>query len=624
MEIVNLKGTYLNLKIFIAEIRNLDTNDINTFNDSFKKLWELKYESLQDELNQFTNELLQNAFFASAFAEYGINSNSGFFTEISAKLKHKILPVNLPDDELSHYISFLLDESDDYIWLNKISLQNWQHLFNSIGEIAPQNEVKLQIQICNALTILCNRLTTLAIDPVLSIKFPNIDDLGSPFFNLSYQLNVATNLITSLTGNEVDAILIERINKSITAIESLFITIQQDIKESGTSLNLIFLLKRGQQHIERIKLLSQLLFTKKQQERAIHSAQIICLLVEAEKLKNSIRQFFKTHIQLLAFRVVSHTSKKGESYIGFNRAENKALFKSAMGGGLVVVFLVYIKHFIHQLHLSLFFEGLLFGLNYGLGFVIMHLLHFTLATKQPALTASFIAENIENSDEKSNKSKKVFSQILRSQFVSLFGNLVIVIPLCFISAYFIFINWDLKIFSSAEAHQVMMSNHLFYSLSLFYAVITGVFLSLSSLVIGYIDNKVIYAQIGLRIEKHPAIIKKYNPEKRKEIALFFENNLGAIVGNLFLGFSLGMAGNIGAFIGIPFDIRHITISAGNFSLALLNYKMHDWALILIVFFSIILIGIINIMVSFLISFILACGSRGLSWKQSIKLLLKAA
>jgi site-specific recombinase len=115
-------------------------------------------------------------------------------------------------------------------------------------------------------------------------------------------------------------------------------------------------------------------------------------------------------------------------------------------------------------------------------------------------------------------------------------------------------------------------------------------------------------------------MQRYTPTQRKKIALFFENNLGAIVGNLFLGFALGMAGNMGEFIGIPFDIRHITISAGNLGIALLNFKFQDWELILTVFVSVILIGLINIIVSFLISFILACSSRGLSWKQSIKLL----
>lgn len=620
MEIVNLKGNYSNLKIFIAEIRNLNHHEVDSFNEAISSLFEIKKNILPSEINQFANELLGSAFFVNAFAEYGINSNSGFFSDIIAKIKHKILPLGLPDDELSHYINYLFEKPSDYIWLNKINASNWETILNCIHIIEVENNHKIKSQICNALTILCNRLTTLGIDPSLSVKFPTIDDLGSPFFRLSDQIDAAIKKATQLTFQDVDSEQIEQINRSIFEIESLFIEIHADIKESGTSLNLIFLLKRAQQHIERIKWLTQIIFNQNKQERVALSSKMFVLLVEAEKLKNSIKQFFKSHTQLLAFRIVSHTSKKGESYIGFTKEENKALFKSALGGGLVVVLLVLIKHFIHQLHLSLFFEGLLFGLNYGLGFVAMHLLHFTLATKQPALTATFIAESIENSDESNNKGKKVLSQIIRSQMISLIGNLVMVLPLCFLSSFIIYEIWHTKVFDQATAQKAIYSNHMFYSLSLLYAVFTGIFLSLSGIVIGYIDNKVVFSQIGIRIEKHPKIMQRYTPTQRKKIALFFENNLGAIVGNLFLGFALGMAGNMGEFIGIPFDIRHITISAGNLGIALLNFKFQDWELILTLFVSVILIGLINIIVSFLISFILACSSRGLSWKQSIKLL----
>jgi site-specific recombinase len=38
------------------------------------------------------------------------------------------------------------------------------------------------------------------------------------------------------------------------------------------------------------------------------------------------------------------------------------------------------------------------SLNYGLGFVLIHILHFTVATKQPAMTAARLAAAIEESD----------------------------------------------------------------------------------------------------------------------------------------------------------------------------------------------------------------------------------
>ena len=82
-----------------------------------------------------------------------------------------------------------------------------------------------------------------------------------------------------------------------------------------------------------------------------------------------------------------------------------------------------------------------------------------------------------------------------------------------------------------------------------------------------------------------------------------------------------MAGNIGKFIGIPFDIRHVTISSGNFAIALGSDHSYKLDLIIAVFLGVIYIGLINIASSFLISFIIACRSRNLSWKQSLKVLI---
>jgi site-specific recombinase len=293
-----------------------------------------------------------------------------------------------------------------------------------------------------------------------------------------------------------------------------------------------------------------------------------------------------------------------------------------MGGGLVVVLLVYIKHCIHHLHLSLFFEGLLFGLNYGLGFVFMYLAHLTLATKQPAMTASYIAESIDNGDNSSKRPWIMFMQIIRSQFVSLIGNLVIVLPLCFILTWVIRIWVHYPVFNPEETKAQLYANHPLYSASLIYACITGVFLSISGLVIGYIDNKVVYSEIPERILKHPKLVKKHSLATREKWASFAERNLGAIIGNLFLGFCLGMAGHIGRFIGIPFDIRHVTISGGNFAIALgsNNHKTYQMDLVITVFVGVLLIGLINIASSFLISFIVACRSRNVSWKQSLRIL----
>ena len=212
-------------------------------------------------------------------------------------------------------------------------------------------------------------------------------------------------------------------------------------------------------------------------------------------------------------------------------------------------------------------------------------------------------------------------QIINSQFISLIGNLLVVIPVCLGIGWVLYYFFDAKLFNEATANAHFMSNHPFYSLSLIYAIFTGVFLTLAGLVTGYYDNKVVFGEFAERIRKHPVWMHKYSSKTLNKAAAFVEKNAGAIIGNLFLGLCLGLAGNLGTFFGLPFDIRHVTISSGNFSLALASFYEMPGIFVATVFTGVILIGILNILSSFLFSFIIACASRNLSAKKSMKLLL---
>jgi site-specific recombinase len=610
--------------VFIEQIRRISNNNEEQFNVLLKELVAQRSvdEQFKKELTDFCYLTLDNAFFVNVFTEYGINSNRGFFPEIAGRLKHKILPSNISENELSHYINFVFNKTDDFKWIEKINFSSWEAITDLIDvKQLLLHSQKLTHQVHNAIIILCHRLTTIGIDPYLVSKLPEIDDSNSPFFELNHQVNLFVKKHLENTTLEIDTNELDAIWQSINKAENLFISIQEKKDEIGTSLHLTYLLQRAQQHISRIRLLLNLFVTKQKSNKVLTISQLVTELVKAEQTKNRVRQFIQETSNLLAHRIVSHSSEKGEHYIGFSKQENVKLFKSAIGGGLVVVLLVYIKHFIHHLHAPLFIEGFLFGLNYSAGFVFMYLTHLTLATKQPAMTAAFIAESIGNKSDSETKPWQTFKQVIRSQFVSLIGNLVIVLPLCFLSAWAINHYFNYSIFNFTESKAQMYSNHPIYSASLIYATITGVFLSLSGIVIGYFDNKVVYSEIAQRIIKHPKLIHRYTLEKRQKIAAFVEKNLGGIVGNIFLGFCLGMAGNIGKFIGIPFDIRHVTISSGNFAIALGSDHAYKLDLIIAVFLGVIYIGLINIASSFLISFIVACRSRSLSWKQSLKVLV---
>ncbi len=617
---------FAGITLFVSQARRIPSGNEAEFNVALRNMIDIRSrdEEFKKQLTEFVFLMMEQAFFVNAFTDYGIQSSREFFAEAYSRIKHKILPPNLPDNELSHFIAFLFPKKSDAEWLGKMDMANWTGLLNLIDAGRMQSHAgKISQQVYNAIIILCHRLTAIGIDPYLVRKMPEIDDNNSPFFHLNRQIGLFVKKHLDDKSLQLDQEELMDVVNTIDRCEQIFKDIQDQQDTLGTSLHLTFLLKRAQQHIDRIRLLLRLFLTRQHTNKVTVVSRLVKELVKGEHTKNSVRKFFKENTSLLASRIVSHTSEKGESYIGFSKKDNFKMFRSAMGGGLVVVFLVYIKCLIHSLHLSLFFEGILFGLNYGIGFVLMHLWHYTLATKQPAMTASYIAGNIGNANA-DVKPWQIFKQIIRSQFVSLFGNLAVVLPLCFLSEWLMKEYFHFSAFTPLQANVQMYLNHPFYSGSLVFAAIAGVFLALSGVIIGYIDNKVVYSEVAQRIIKHPNFDPNYRLGKRRKLAAFVEKNAGAIIGNLFLGFALGMAGNIGEFIGVPFDIRHVTISSGNFAIALGSGYVSGWPFILTVFAGVFMIGIINIASSFLISFALACRSRSLSLKQSLKILVGVA
>jgi site-specific recombinase len=103
------------------------------------------------------------------------------------------------------------------------------------------------------------------------------------------------------------------------------------------------------------------------------------------------------------------------------------------------------------------------------------------------------------------------------------------------------------------------------------------------------------------------------PEKRlRRLAGYVEKHAGSLAGNIALGFFLGMAGFVGEIFGIHFDIRHITISAGNTALAVygLGFDHIDpWYLVTVIM-GVLGIGFMNFLSSFSLAFVVALKSRG--------------
>jgi site-specific recombinase len=160
--------------------------------------------------------------------------------------------------------------------------------------------------------------------------------------------------------------------------------------------------------------------------------------------------------------------------------------------------------------------------------------------------------------------------------------------------------------------QLLEDQHPFHSLSLLYACFTGFFLFLSGIIAGYVDNHVVYGRVAERLQHHPVFSHTMSPKRLERLIKWVTRHAGSLAGSICLGFFLGCAGPLGKFLGIHFDIRHITISAGNVSLAFFGLNNHvDPLYLTTVVLGVLAIGFINFFVSFSLAFFVAVKSRGI-------------
>jgi len=244
------------------------------------------------------------------------------------------------------------------------------------------------------------------------------------------------------------------------------------------------------------------------------------------------------------------------------------------------------------------------------------MLHFTIATKQPAMTAALIAAAIDKGRQTLDELVELVVRVLRSQFIAIVGNVALAMP----TAYAIAWLWrgvsGQHLVNPDKAQFLLHELDPIHSLAIPHAAIAGVCLFLSGLIAGYYDNKAVYGQIGVRLRQLRWLRKLFGKARLARVAEYVGNNLGGLAGNVFFGVLLGSTGTLGFLFGLPLDIRHITFSSANFAFALVGLEHQlSWQQWVLCLSGILLIGLTNLTVSFALALLVALRSRGVSFGQ---------
>lgn len=605
---------------------NLDLakDNLNIFKDGLKKNPELILM-----FRFYLKALFHHKQYIQILSESGILTGKGFFPEAFERINTYFLPKVYDEMDVMAIFVTIFHQKWDYLWVKDIPNEDFAEFFQLLGWTEIENlseEDRLISQSLNSILVLSQRISALGLEPEILSKLPELEYFDSPFIVQNKSVFEYVDQFQKDDGfNKTDQNTdYKHLMVMLSQCEDYLLLIRKDKKKFGTDLHLSYMLLRLSQNIDRLKSLLKLVSKSEDKSNFQGEIELLKILVKAVNRKNSLSDHIEENVNLLAFQITEHAGKTGEHYIANSSKEWWNMLVSSMGGGFIVGFLSVIKVLIYYLKLPLFGEAFLYSMNYSFGFIGIHLTHSTLATKQPAMTASKLAAALDEVEKPKSVALGNLSEfvvkIFRSQFIAFVGNVIVAFPVAFLIAYFYHYFTGSHIAGQDKAFKLISEMNPIHSLALFHAGITGVFLFLSGMISGYYDNKNVYNKIPQRIRNHKGLIRIFGQKRTDSFSVYIDNNLGSLAGNFFLGVFLGSMGSLGIIFGLPLDVQHITFASGNFGLAFASVgEQLTLNEILLTVSGIFVIGGMNFLVSFSLAIFVAIKSRKVTFKQSRKL-----
>ncbi|WP_333607270.1 site-specific recombinase [Arsukibacterium sp.] len=597
----------------------------------------LSYQGLgveQQRVNKLYEALQQNPKHATAIAntlfswlagmniypalvQLGIFSRRGFFREMASRLYERINPAPREQSDFKDVLVQLFSGKANADWLTADNSDKLLGCYQILLKQAdPQVVAALSLhcreEMLYALEMLAIWVAAEEIEPELMRLDRRLSQIDSPFIALNREINA---FVDSARRQLADA------GQPLLQTDHLQVMMAQSREQLerlrrrgaglGSSVSVSHLLERLEQTLDRIDSLV-LLISSEPDSQQQQLFGLVAELAQSSTEQLSITALWRSSTQLLSKSITVNKSGHGEHYITRSSEQFFKLMRSAAGAGVIIALMALLKIYIESLGLAPFQQALLVSLNYGLGFVLVHVLHFTIATKQPAMTAASFAQEVERGENGRAVNKKLASLLIdvnRSQWAAVWGNVSSAILLASSIALIAFW-WQGQPLLNAEVvgYQLAAISPV-GSLALIYAGIAGCWLFCAGIIAGFFDNRANCLELRLRLFQHPFLKRVIKDGPRKKLADYMHDNYGALAGNFFFGVLLGMTGYIGYVSGLPLDIRHVAFSSANLGyssvsgdIGLLSFLKH--------LLFVLMIGFVNLWVSFTLALSVALRARG--------------
>jgi len=554
----------------------------------------------REEIRAIFREFWSHHSYIRVISEAGLPEEVFLLRELLARALRHLMPVDEVQGDLYVLLDSLNLREEDAEWVASLpdSFVDW---WADIFRPSPSS-------ILASCKLLALRATNVALSRDFLTLADDEDVTKSSFFDLPTVVEHVVKHPDEFPHWETRRELCETQLREMTLL----------LDQRGSSASMIF----------RVRLLRSLLWRIQQvlslQREDSESRKFAVTIVHGFATQRRIGTVFSASTRRLARSVVEKTGRVGKHYIARNAAQWKAMGWGAIFAGVITCFTALFKYSISSAIHAPFLVAIGHSLNYTVSFLLMQAGGFLLASKMPAATAATLVDAMEDPKKDHMASLQAISQ---TQTLVTIGNLI--------GAILSSIAVD-RIWNAVAGHPFLTAEeaehgvHMLFplqSLTIPFAIVTGVFLWLSSLATGWTANYLALTRMESAITNSLRIRRQLGAARAGSIANWVEHHAAGSAGYIVLGFLLGAVPILFGLFGIPLEVRHVTLGAASLA--------YDWdALrlggqlhlsdVVMSFTGILVVGLLNIFTSFALSFLLAVRARDIGEAKARRFLKEVA
>lgn len=568
---------------------------------------------LRARLQAWWHTLIQTVDITTLLGDFGFAPRTAFMSELAERLRRKILPGTPETTDASELFPLVAPTRFDAQWMSALEETQITQLVALLSAEPEADTLHWQHSLMDALTYCTAQIRATGFAPELRLRMDRGTDDVRAFHALPGDIEDLRNALFGPQRDEAQLqAVIARYRDRLDACRTAVNSVYAHLEENGISIGMVFRLRQLRARIMRVRELLDALLSP---APAMMAVKLLVRRVVIAQEGKSIGALISANSTLLSAKMAERSAETGEHYITRDRAEYKEMLGKAMGGGAVTALTTLLKFTVVAIGLSAFWSGFWASVAYAGTFIMIQLLHFTLATKQPAMTAPAMAAKLKDikSADAVNDFVDEVTHLVRSQVAAVFGNVFMVVPAVLLVNAVVLLLLGHSMISHKDAMHVFETLTLLGP-TLLWAAFTGVILFSSSMVAGWAENWFVLHRLDSAIRHNPRFTAVLGAGRAARWSAFMRENISGFASNISLGFMLGLIPAFTGFFGFELEARHVTLSTGQLAAAAASLGLET--LKLPIFWwcvaSIPLIGALNLGVSFYFAFRLALQAHNVS------------